>query len=164
MEKIEKPKFLTDNLEPTIEITDNDIIVIKSIILQYISIEDLFGKVNPKLKSSYLTRRETYTGFEFDQENFLKIPKEKMNLEERMLLAFFTISNLKADLNELLEYMNKMFEIIRYGHESLVDRVEEEVSFMVIKNALTNHYAAKIKILISDADEDDDKPIEFTPK
>ena len=74
------------------------------------------------------------------------------------------IDNLKNDLNELLEYMNKMHEIIRYGHETLIDRVEEDVAIMVIRSALTNHYAAKIKILIPDSDEDDDKPHEFTPK
>lgn len=164
MDKIQKPKFLTDNLEPCIDITENEIFQIKSILLEYISVEELLAKVNPKLKISYITRRESYSDFQFDKDNFLKIPREKMNLEERMLLAFFTLSNLKNDLNELLEYMNKMYEIIRYGNENLIDRVEEDLSIMVIRNALTNHFAAKIKILIPDADEDDDKPYESTPK
>lgn len=160
MDKTQKPKFLTDKLEPCIDITENEILQIKIILLEYISVEELFAKVNPKLKTSYLTRKETFADMEFENDNFLKIPREKMNLEERMLLAFFTLSNLKNDLNELLEYMNKMYEIIRYGNEELVDRVEEDLAIMVIRNALTNHFSAKIKILIPDADEDDDKPYE----
>ena len=81
-----------------------------------------------------------------------------------MLLAFFSITNFKNDLNDILEYMNKMFEIIRYYNVSSVNDFEEDLVKLVIKHALTNHFSAKLKILIVDADEDDDKPYEFTPR
>ncbi len=164
MDRIEKPKFLNENLEPTIDIYDNEIIQIKAILIEHISVEDIFGKINLKLKTSYLNRREMFQEMEFDRNNFIRIPFEKMNLEERMLNAFFTLSNLKNDLNEILEYMNKIYEIIRYGNQDLVDKVEDEICVLVIRNALTNHFAAKIRILIPDVDEDDDAPIETIPR
>ena len=159
----QKPKFLIDNLPQTIDITDEEISTIRKIILSHISIEELFDKVNPALKDSFLSRRETFKDFKFDEENFIKIPKEKMNLEETFLNAFFGKTNIKDDLNELLEYMNKMFEIIRYDNETKVDKLEDSLIPLVIKNALTNHYAAKIKLLYPDA-EDDEINYKRTPR
>lgn len=160
MEKIQKPDFLKDNLEPILDITDQEILEIRSVLMNHISVEGLLGKVNKKLQTSYLTRKDSFSDVIFDTDNFIKIPKEKMNSEERILHAFFCIPNLKNDLNELLDYMNKMYEIIRFQNEETVDRIEDQVASMVIENALTNHYAAKIRILLPEADEDDDKPYE----
>ena len=167
--EIHKPKFLIENLLQTIDITDEEILKIRDMFIKHISIEDIFHKVNPKLKESYLTRLETFKDYKSEDDekekenNFIKIPKEKMNLEERFLNAFFCDTNIRDDLNDLLEYMNKIHEIIRFENPTKIDKFSEGLIPLVIKEALTNHYSAKIKLLYPDA-EDEDIKYNITPR
>ena len=57
---MEKPKFLSQNLELSIDITDDEILKIKKVFLENILVEELLEKVNKKLRSSYLTRKENF--------------------------------------------------------------------------------------------------------
>ena len=86
-----------------------------------------------------------------------------MNNEERILDAFISKTNIKQDLNEILEYISKMFEAItklHYNKLDIIDKNEEELINFIVKEALKNFFSSKIMLYIHDEYEED-KPVQI---
>jgi hypothetical protein len=67
-------------------------------------------------------------------------------------------TNLKEDLNELLEYCDKMFDIFKKIHPSKLDVInknEDELVKFIFSQAITNFYASKVKLYFSEEEEED---------
>ena len=89
--------------------------------------------------------------------NSVKIPKNKLNNEERFLLACLHPTNMKGDLYHILEYLEKLFSTIKMFNEK---GYEDFVTYYSIEKGLTHYYASKIKLYVDDYEEEEDKPIE----
>ncbi len=89
--------------------------------------------------------------------NLVKIPKNKLNNEERFLLACLHPTNMKSDLFQILEYLENLF-----GTITLVNQkgYEDFVVYYTIEKGLTHFYSSKIKLYVDDYEEEEEKPIE----
>ncbi len=82
----------------------------------------------------------------------------KLNNEERLLLACLATQNLKEDLNELLEYCEKMLDVFQKVHRGKLDMIhknEDELVKFIFSNAVTNFFSSKVKLYFSDENDDD---------
>ena len=89
--------------------------------------------------------------------NIVKIPKIKMNEEERFLLACLHPENIKQDLNSLLDYLEKIYEAIKMVNQ------EGDENFIIqysIEKGLNHFYSSKIKLYIPDDEDEVDLPIQ----
>jgi len=85
-----------------------------------------------------------------------------LNNEERLLLACIASQNLREDLNDILEYCEKMLYILRLIHPTKLDLIqknEQEILKLIFSNAITNFFASKVNLYFSDENDDDDIPI-----
>jgi len=75
-------------------------------------------------------------------------------------------TNLKEDLNELLEYSEKMFDVFKKIHPSKIDLInknEDELIKFLFFQAITNFYASKVKLYFSEEEDEDDIPVPKEP-
>jgi hypothetical protein len=76
-----------------------------------------------------------------------------MNNEERLLLACFSDTNLKADIPILLEYFNALYTLIAQNYG---DGYEDIITDMVVENGLANYFSDRIKHYLPPEIEEDE--------
>jgi hypothetical protein len=118
-------------------------------------------RVHPKLKELYEKRLQHYADnmsvdpISIIKSKLVRLPKEKMNNEERMLRAFLSDTNLKEDLPVLMEYLGALFILISKNYS---DRYEDIIIDLVVENGLANFYSDRIKHYLP-YEEEEDEPI-----
>lgn len=144
-----------------------------SIIRQYLinnfPIEDVMEKIDPRLKAAYDNRSIHYLNLmkeknESENDNkgvsVVKIPRDKMNHEERLLTASLSETNMRDDINAILECFSNVCDLVyqtNRGKEDLLNRYEEKVLGMVIDAGLKSFYASKVKLHSQELDEEEEK-------
>jgi hypothetical protein len=95
------------------------------------------------------------------------MPKAKMNNEERLLEALISKSNVKEDLNEILEYLADIYTLIEKVHQNkrdLIDKNVDEITLVVLNQGLRHFYSSKINLYIKDRDEDQEEQPQIESK
>jgi hypothetical protein len=81
-----------------------------------------------------------------------------MNNEERLLHSLFSETNLKEDLNEILEYLDKMFKVIKeFNKEKYSDKFDNEIIKLIVKEGFENFLSSKVKLYSFDREDSDDE-------
>ena len=147
-------------------INSNESKNIIKIILQEISVYNILHQVNPKLGKYFLSRTNAKEQTDKSEKAnnpylslFLGIPSSKLTNEEKFLLAFFTPKNFENDLPDLLSYiaeMHKRFLIVNKSNTFYILGHNKQILRFVVKQASEHFYSSKLKVFISEDQEDEE--------
>jgi hypothetical protein len=143
-----------ESVEETI--SKEEVSKLLSIIRTHTHVGEILEGIHPGLRTLYDNRRIHYN----QDHSLFKIPREKLNNEERLLFACFCDTNLKEDMNELLEYCAKMLDILvkaNYHKREIIMDNQEEVIKLVFNNAIRNYYSSKIKLFFKDIEDEEEE-------
>ena len=144
-------------------LTSDQADIIRERILSNIEVENILNIIDPKLKKLYECRAsiedEEYNKKRADIPylRLFKICHKRMNNEEKMLLAFFAPKNFDQDLPDLLSYIELIktkIEIVNKSNRDYILGHSEEILNYVIKQATEHYLASKLKVYITEEEED----------
>lgn len=85
-----------------------------------------------------------------------------MNNEEKMLLAMLSPKNMDEDLPDLLAYMAELktrFEIVNKSNKDYILGHRQEILNFILQQASEHFYASKLKVYLTDEDDEDEGEI-----
>lgn len=82
-----------------------------------------------------------------------------MNVEERLFQASLSETNVKSDMNEILEFLSNLTSLVKAANPQKVEvfqKYEDSLIQTILKEGMNSYYSSKIKLYIP-YDEDEEK-------
>ncbi len=81
-----------------------------------------------------------------------------------MFIASLSYTNLRNDMNEILEYFANLLEMVKKHNPqkaALYEKHEDDLIKLIVKDGLKNFYSSKIKLYIQEDYDEEERDIEM---
>lgn len=160
MDNINSTNYISNKAKDYI-LMNEQVSILREILMNQIQFENILEMVNPKLKDMYIER---FGEIVKDQKlsdilNTLLLSFSTLNNEEKMLMCFLCPKNIDADIPEILSYsfiLKEKLEIVNKSNKDYILGHSKQILQFIMKQSVEHYYASKLKVYLTDEDEEED--------